>query len=70
MSDMTHNSFQDCDEMFIPEFKELLDYSVEKFNALHHVDEEDSETELASLPLQPEPVDDVEEESFGGEYYQ
>lgn len=56
--------------MFIPEFKELLDYSVEKFNALHHVDEEDTETELASLPLRPEPVDDFEEESFGGEYYQ
>ena len=72
VSDMTHNSFQDCDEMFIPEFKALLDYCVDKFNAMYPSSEDNSNTELASLPMgtdHDEPEEDIYE-SFGGEYYQ
>jgi hypothetical protein len=48
---MTHNSCHDCDQMFFPEFKELLNYCIEKYNALNHVDDDDTETELSSMPM-------------------
>ncbi|WP_405326532.1 hypothetical protein [Fibrobacter sp.] len=51
VSDMTHNSCHDCDQMFFPEFKELLNYCIEKYNALNHVDDDETETELSSMPM-------------------
>jgi hypothetical protein len=37
--------------MFFPEFKELLDYSVKKFEALNKVDDSSTETELSGMPF-------------------
>jgi hypothetical protein len=52
VSDMTSNTCRDCDQMFFPEFKELLNYCIEKFNALNKVDdEEDNAQELSSMPF-------------------
>ena len=51
VSDMTHNSCHDCDQMFFPEFKELLDYSVKKFEALNQVEDSSTETELSGMPF-------------------
>jgi hypothetical protein len=37
--------------MFFPEFKELINYCVEKFKALNKVDDDDTETELSTMPM-------------------
>jgi hypothetical protein len=37
--------------MFFPEFKELLNYCIEKFNALNHIGDEENETELSTMPM-------------------
>jgi hypothetical protein len=46
VSEMTHNSCGDCDQMFFPEFKELLDYCNERWKAMYAPDEDEG-TELA-----------------------
>lgn len=51
VSDMTSNTCNDCDQMFFPEFKELINYCVEKFKALNKVDDDDTETELSTMPM-------------------
>lgn len=51
VSDMTHNSCNDCDQMFFPEFKQLVDYSIEKYNALYQESDDSVGQELDSLPF-------------------
>lgn len=51
ISEMTSNSCNDCDRMFFPEFKELLNYSIEKFNAMHNLGEESDGQELSMMPM-------------------
>ena len=51
VSDMTSNTCKDCDQMFFSEFKELINYCVEKFKALNKVDDDDTETELSTMPM-------------------
>ena len=57
--------------MFVPEFKALLDYCVDKFNAMYPSNDDNSNTELSALPLNPEYSEPEEYEEPGGwEYYQ
>lgn len=57
--------------MFVPEFKALLDYCVDKFNAMYPSNDDNSNTELSALPLNPESSEPEEYEEPGGwEYYQ
>ena len=51
MSDLTSNSCNDCDKMFYPEFKELLDYSIEKYNAINKLSDGDETQELSTMPM-------------------
>ena len=51
VSDMTHNSCNDCDQMFFPEFKQLVDYSVEKYNALYAPSDDSDAQEIDSPPF-------------------
>ena len=50
ISDMTSNSCNDCDRMFFPEFKELLNYSIEKYNAINSMGD-DKSRELSTMPM-------------------
>ena len=47
---MTSNTFNDCDQMFFSEFKQLVDYSIEKFNAMNSTEEDETSTELDMMP--------------------
>ena len=51
VSDMTSNTCNDCDQMFFPEFKQLVDYSIEKFNAMNTIDDSGDNQEIDSLPF-------------------
>ena len=50
VSDMTCNTFNDCDQMFFSEFKHLVNYAIEKYNALNATEEDSSSTELDMMP--------------------
>jgi len=51
ISDMTSNSCNDCDRMFFPEFKELLNYSIEKYNAINMLSDDSETQELSTMPM-------------------
>ena len=51
ISDMTSNSCNDCDRMFFPEFKELLNYSIEKYNAINKLGDDSDGQELSMMPM-------------------
>ncbi len=51
VSDMTHNSCNDCDQMFFPEFKELLNYCIEKYRAMTLTNTDEDDSELSTLPM-------------------
>ena len=43
ISEMTSNTFEDCDHMFIPEFLELARYANMRFNAMYYTPDRGSE---------------------------
>lgn len=45
ISEMTCNTFHDCDQMFFQEFLELVKYARMRFNATHYVPDRGSELE-------------------------
>ena len=47
ISEITSNTFHDCDQMFFPEFLELVKYARMRFDATHYTP--DRGTELDSL---------------------
>ena len=51
ISDMTSNSCNDCDRMFFPEFKELLNYSIEKYNAINMLSDDSETQELSTMSM-------------------
>lgn len=48
---MTHNSCSECDQMFFPEFKRLVKYSIDKYNNLYQSDDDSEGQEISSLPF-------------------
>ena len=50
VSEMTCNTFNDCDQMFFSEFKQLVDYSIQKYEALYSGESDEGSTELDMLP--------------------
>lgn len=43
ISEMTSNTFSDCDHMFFPEFIELSKYASMRFNATHYTPDRGNE---------------------------
>lgn len=46
VSEMTSNTNADCDRMFFPEFREVLDYCVKRFKEKYCSSDDDDGTEL------------------------
>ena len=46
ISEMTCNTFLDCDQMFFPEFLELSKYASMRFNATHYIPDRGNELDM------------------------